>query len=140
MDFCTADATAAGNIRIVEEIRRRHPTTPIVINSLLPRNSTELLRHNPYWKTISAVNHRLDCYAKTQQNVEFFNATDIFIYEDNFSLEDDDDNDNDEGEITEYYVNKSLMNDYLHPSGIGAMKWGQAIAKKVQALTEDSER
>lgn len=128
-DFCRADSIAAGNIRIVEEIRRKHPSAPIVINSLLPRARAELLRRNPFWDVLRTVNKRLECYAQTQENVVFFNATEIFIYKDEFKTDDDD-----VGTVGEYYVNETLMNDSLHPSGEGSMLWGQAIVKEVEAL------
>ena len=126
-DSCSGDAITVGNIRIVEEIRRQHPTTPIVINSLLPRAREELLHHNRLWTILSQVNHRLECYAKTQTNVSFFNATSLFVYED---LQ----NEADYG--VETYINETLMPDYVHPSGVGALLWGQQIVEKVLNLTK----
>ena len=129
-DSCSADAITVGNIRIVQEIRRQHPTTPIVINSILPRGSEELLHFNAMWPILQTINQRLECYARfmtvPSAPIKFFNATSLFTYED---IKDD----NEYGR--EVYINETLMNDYLHPSGEGAMVWGQEIVKMVLALT-----
>lgn len=127
VDICSADAITAGNIRIVEEIRHKHPTTPIVINSLLPRDTTELRRHNPYWPVMATINHRLKCWSETQFNVHFFNATDIFVYKEEFEVDDG-------VTVADYYINETLMHDYLHPSGEGALLWGKAIVREINKL------
>jgi lysophospholipase L1-like esterase len=129
-DSCSADAITAGNIRIVEEIRRQYPNTPIVINSILPRGSEELLHVNEMWPVIQTINQRLECFARSTTEssapVKFFNATNLFTY----------DNTGDEKEYgREVYINETLMNDYLHPSGEGAMIWGREIVKMVLAMT-----
>ena len=121
------DAIAAGNIEIVQEIRKHSPDTPIVINSLLPRGGAELQQRSPDWKVLQDANHELACYVKDQDNVYFFNATDYFVYH------------HIEGNTTEIYVNKTLMPDFLHPSGYGAMKWGKGISDFVVELISDSE-
>lgn len=121
-DACSADSIVAGNIRIVEEIRRQKPNAAIVINSVLPFGTTELLSNNPQWTVLSEVNHRLECYARRQQQVDFFNATGIFVQS----------NPTDDG----IYVNPSLMPDHLHPNGEGALVWGEQIVAKVLNLTE----
>lgn len=129
-DSCSADAITAGNIRIVQEIRRQHPTTPIVINSILPRGSEELLHSNDMWSVIQTINQRLECFARftieSSAPVKFFNATRLFTY-------DDTQEEKDYGR--EVYINETLMNDYLHPSGEGAMVWGREIVKMVLAMT-----
>lgn len=127
VDRCGADAITVGNIRIVEEIRRQHPEARIVINSVLPRSREELLHKNAMWKILTIVNDRLACYAKTQPDVFFFNATSIFIYED-LKTEDE--------YGVEMYINNTLMLDYLHPSGEGALLWGKEIVKEVLNITE----
>ena len=118
VDNCNADAITVGNIRIVEEVRRHYPNAPIVINSLLPRESTELLHKTIMWQVIQQINSKLSCYADTHANLHFYNATDLFV----------------ETREDGLYVNKTLMNDYIHPSGEGAMKWGQAIIKQLETI------
>lgn len=123
-ESCSADSIAAGNMRIVEEIRKHSPQTPIVINSILPCGQEELVHHSPRWAILQTVNTHLKCYADSLENVYFFNATKLFVYN---------------GRTEEYgqgvYVNKTLMNDYVHHTGYGAMVWGSAIVEKVLALT-----
>ena len=126
VDSCSGDSITVGNIRIVEEIRRHYPKAPIVINSLLPRSREELLHHNEKWKILTQVNQNLACYAKSQSSVFFFNATSLFIYED---LQ------NEEEYGVEMYINETLMLDYVHPSGEGALLWGKEIVKEVLNIT-----
>ena len=85
---CSGDTIVAGNIRLIEEIRHRHEThnhtldAPIVINSLLPRGSKDLLAdHNPVWDILHDANQRLACYASITPDVHFVNATDLFTEE-----------------------------------------------------------
>jgi lysophospholipase L1-like esterase len=130
VDSCSADAITAGNIRIVQEIRRIHPNTPIVINSILPRGSEELLHSSEMWPVIQTINQRLECFARftteSSAPVKFFNATSLFTYDDT----------QDEMEYgREVYVNETRMNDYLHPSAEGAVVWGREIVKMVLAMT-----
>ena len=122
-DNCNGDAITVGNIRIVEEIRKHYPKTPIVINSQLPRGREELLHHNKMWNVLRAVNTHLECYAGTHDNLHFFNATNLFIY-----------NATSEDFGTEYYINETLMHDYIHPSGEGSKIWGQAIVDELQKI------
>jgi len=126
-DSCSGDSIVVGNIRIIEEIRRQNPNTPIVINSVLPRAREELLHHNRMWSILSQVNERLACYANTQANITFFNATSFFIYEDMT---------NEKEYGAGFYINETLLHDYLHPSSEGAMVWGKHIVEKVLNLTE----
>lgn len=127
-DNCNVDAITVGNIRIVEEIRKQYAKTPIVLNSLLPRGKEELLRVNKFWPVMQKINYNLECYAGTHDNLHFFNATAMFI--DSFSGQD---------YGTEYFVNETLMHDYLHPSGEGSLLWGQAIIEDLDKIIAKEE-
>ena len=120
---CSGDVIVAGNIRIVEEIRHRHEShnhetnAPIVINSILPKGSKNLVVNNPAWKTIQEVNQRLACYAAVTEDVYFANATDLFSET------------RDDGGI---YAKKDYFEyDYLHPNAEGNRAWEEFIVKKV---------
>lgn len=113
------DTIAAGNFRIVQEIRQKHPGSVIVLNSMLPRNdSPQGLSHSTTWNKIQQINQRLDCYAKATDGVEFFNATTIFTTRRN----------------GEYFVKDYYMADAVHPNAEGAGQWGDMIANRVVAI------
>jgi lysophospholipase L1-like esterase len=101
--WCSVDAIVAGNIAIVEELKRQRPNATVVVNGLLPRL--------PWlWKYELLINERLECYANMTEGVEYFDATDIFMMPDG-----------------------TLQNleDNLHPSVEGHRLWGTAIVEKV---------
>jgi lysophospholipase L1-like esterase len=127
---CSADSIAAGNIRIVEELKKHRDDDPksttkktIVLNSILPRagGDTRNPRVNVYenprhdWQIIQRINQWLECYADSTPGVEFFNATDLFIDESGYGIQ-------------EYYE------DPVHPSAKGHKHWAKAIVDKIKQL------
>ena len=109
-DGCSVESIVAGNIAVVEDLRRQRPNTnAIVLNSLLPRQSI-------FMPQISEINERLQCYADTTPGVEFFNATNIFWEPTNGTLRG--------------------LPDQLHPDAESSFVWGTAIVKKVQELIQ----
>jgi lysophospholipase L1-like esterase len=105
-DFCNVDAIVAANIAVVEEIISLRPKATVVINSLLPRTPT-------FWVYLSQINERLKCYAAMTYQVEFFNATDIFMLSD--------------GTL------RNLPDD-VHPDAEGSRIWGEEIVQEVLNL------
>lgn len=116
VDECNSDTIAVGTFHIVEEIRKTHPGALIVLNSILPRNENQQnLMESPFWSIIQEVNLKMECYARTAKNVEFFNATELFTFKRN-------------GKVV---VNPQLMKDAVHPNAEGSRLWGEAIADRV---------
>jgi lysophospholipase L1-like esterase len=115
---CSPEATVAGIIRIIQELKKLRPDSIVVVNSILPTSPTGKLRGKVMWEErIQNVNRRMECYSHTTEGVEFFNATDIFT-------------DKDEK------INTTLMmKDRLHPSWFGYDVWSEQIAKRVKELT-----
>ena len=111
-DHCSEEAIVSGNINIVQEILRQRPNATVVINSILPRAP-------PSWDHLVKVNERLSCYAQSTNQVEFFNATDIFLL-----------------------GNQSLVGlmDGVHPSTEGSQRWGEAIVDKVLEIVANRIR
>jgi lysophospholipase L1-like esterase len=107
---CSVESIVAGNIAIIEELKSMRPEVTVVINSLLPRLAK-------YWRFLSSVNDRLECYANTTSGVEFFNATDLFAGPDLTLLH---------------------LPDELHPDADGSRIWARAIADKVLELSTRS--
>jgi lysophospholipase L1-like esterase len=104
--FCSVEAIVAGNIAIIQEIKKLRPDATVVVNSLLPRVPTNWTA----WISLSEINHRLECYASMTEGVKFFNATDMFMDSD--------------GTIHH-------LPDALHPDAEGYKRWGTAILEKV---------
>ena len=122
-DKCAVEAVAAGNIRIVKDIQSRRPNAKIVLNSMLPFLSRsgkrdEEIFESKDWQAASRFNHRLECYAESTENVYFFNATHLFISED---------------EPYEKY-----FEDRVHPSAAGSRCWSRAIVGTVLELINES--
>lgn len=115
-DQCKNDEVIVGNIAIVQYILKQRPLATVVINSLLPRGNEEYLY---WWNDYTYINRALECYASGQEQVEFFNATDLFLTS------------NGQG------VNKTLLPDEIHPTEYGSWKWGRAIVAKVQEILDE---
>jgi lysophospholipase L1-like esterase len=116
-DDCSAKAIAAGNIRVVEEIKSWRPNAKVVLNSILPRGTPgETIFNSGTWPKVTTVNRWMECYAASTNGVEFFNATSLFLTEEDVQIE-------------EYF------NDPVHPSAAGSVGWGEAIVRKVLELT-----
>jgi lysophospholipase L1-like esterase len=123
--FCEAEEIVTGTVRIVQEILDRRPSATVVVNSILPRGYQ--WRLGPDWyKKLMVVNRQMECYAASQERVEFFNATDYFVEEST----------SEEGDDHIVRVNKTLMADAVHPSATGYRIWGQAIVDRVQEIKE----
>lgn len=114
-DLCKNEEVIVGIITIVEFILEKRPLATVVINSLLPRGNMDRLY---WWDDYTAINKALECYASEQEQVEFFNATSIFVTKNGKAL------------------NISLMPDELHPEEIGSWVWGRAIVAKVQEILD----
>mmetsp|Transcript_17658 Transcript_17658/g.27248 ORF Transcript_17658/g.27248 Transcript_17658/m.27248 type:complete len:450 (-) Transcript_17658:188-1537(-) len=161
-DHCSSEAVLVGILNIVQwflhqfQVEEQLPLdqTPwIVINSLLPRPSkndgtllsttaaatttttTTKTSHTNHtlpqddtddtttpiltlWDQIQWINARLECYCQNMDRVLFFNATPLFV----------------EGNTTPPTIIQQNMPDWLHPSALGAQKWGQEILKTLETL------
>jgi lysophospholipase L1-like esterase len=117
-DSCSAEATLMGILAVLEEIRLQRPSAKIVINSILPRprNSVGTLSGIVWIKSVW-INQRLECYASGYSNLEYFDASDIFLNKDHTKA------------IKNHYAP-----DWIHPSAFGTQKWGEAIVEKVKEL------
>jgi lysophospholipase L1-like esterase len=94
---------------------KERPLATVVINSLLPRGNEERLY---WWDDYTAINEALACYAAGTEQVEFFNATDLFVTADGSAL------------------NMTLLPDQVHPEELGSWVWGRAIVAKVQEILD----
>lgn len=118
---CSAEATLMGVVAVVEEMLWQRPNDIIVINSILPRprNKMGSLRGKLWIKT-DWINQRLECFAKGYSNVEYYDASDLFLNKDHSKA------------IKNHYAD-----DWIHPSAFGTQKWGEAIVEKVEELIHD---
>jgi hypothetical protein len=120
VDHCSRESTVAGNIHIVEEIKRRHPKAKIVMNSILP-SADEDGNLDANWQRITSVNHQLECYSHVTEGVDFFDATSIFLNKDE----------------EETVQNSRLRRGTIDSSASSARLLGEAILKKVLEMVDD---
>ena len=119
-DFCNADTIVVGIFHLVDEIRKYHPGSKIVLNSILPRNDSPDLESSPTWEIIKEINLKLECYSNTAFNVDFFDATGVFTYTSNGKK----------------VVNSKFMKDPVHPNAEGSRLWSEAIVDRVVELKD----
>lgn len=119
---CTPETVLIGIINIVKEIQIHNQDTTVVVNSILPRPGDDASGklYGQLWKDIVWINERVECYVKGVERVQFFNATNLF-------LKDDD----------KQCINETLMRDMLHPTAEGSRVWGTEILKRVKKLVQD---
>lgn len=107
----TAEQTAAGVGRVLEELRLRLPKTKVLLLSIFPRDAEptdkKRLRNDK-------VNQLIKSFAD-EKNVWFLDIGDRFL-EENGSLP------------------KSIMPDLLHPNAEGYQIWAEAVEPMVQQL------
>ena len=124
---CSVDTIVAGNINIAQEIHNRqysetkqHPSlTPIVVNSLLPRGSSNLLSVTSPWRHLQDINRQLACYAALKPDVYFVNTTDVFVTSNRTGA---------------FLDDELYQSDHIHPSAEGTRKWLELIVDNVLRL------
>ena len=88
--WCKPEVALIGILRVVEELRTKKPGSHIVINGLLPRSfdvkkgmvqksETRGWKRPALWKAIQDINHQLEEYSATRDNVEYFDVGDLFF-------------------------------------------------------------
>jgi len=118
---CATETVLVGIINLVHEIQSHDENTTIVLNSILPRasdESGELV--GDLWNDIRWINERMECFAEALPNVEFYNATNLFLKNGDASS-----------------INETLMPDMLHPSAEASRLWGAEIVKRVKELVDE---
>ena len=132
---CNSEAMFVGIRAVVEHILRERPDATVVVNSILPKGELRTktakftfsfffgkLSQNVDWPVLDRLNHMLQCFAASMENVEFFNATDLFL---------DDGTDD---------MNVTLYSDPVHPSAVGHRVWGEAIVEKVLQIKNSKKK
>jgi lysophospholipase L1-like esterase len=128
--WCSPELVVIGIIRIVEEIRSKKPAATVVVNALLPRS----FHKNGYvakgdgfkvsvWEDLKVINDELKLYANYRDRVEFF-ETSVF-FKDSKAL------------TSKLQIDHELMPDYLHPSAMGYLQWGEEIVARLRELRND---
>lgn len=124
-DHCSQESILIGILNIAQYLQDQKPNARIVLNSILPKpNPTSRQWHaqNKYYDSVLWINQRLSCYAEGEVNVEYFDASRLFV-----NAADD-------------VVPVDLMPDGLHPSGRGSRIWGEAILKRVEEIVEEQRQ
>lgn len=117
-DDCNPDSVLMGILRDVLELRLRRPNATIVVNSILPRADDKGNWESfAFHRTITYINERLACIVQAMDNMDYFDATNLFL--------------DNQGR-----VDKNLLGDFLHPSAEGTKIWGSAILERIKELNE----
>lgn len=120
---CSVQAVLQGIIQIVMEIQRHDANAIVVVNSILPRagggrrGGSKLA--SKLWQDIMWINKHMECYVQADPKLDFFNATDLFLMNNDTR-----------------YINETLMPDMLHPSAEGSQVWGTEVVKRVKELIQ----
>jgi lysophospholipase L1-like esterase len=118
---CSAEAVLVGIINIIKEIQAHDANAVVVVNSILPRPGDDSGKlYGDMWENIVWINKRMECYAQADSKLQFFNATDLFLKNDDTR-----------------YINETLMPDMLHPSAEGSKVWGTEIVKRIKELVQE---
>jgi len=135
LEHCSAEVVVMGVKRVVEEVRILKPNAKIVINQILPRAPGthygllyEDMETRNVTIAIKKVNSELMVYCDQHDNVDCFDASDIFIRHNTTYT----------GVASEYIPN-DLMRDHLHPTSNGYIHWGQKIVDKLHEIDITSE-
>jgi len=126
-DYCSEELIVLGIQRIVEEIMIVQPNVTVVVNSILPvqTNKYGLLdemegcnRNACYnmYPHISSINNKLLQFTMENDNVEYFNANDVFV-----ETKDD----------GKEYMRMDWFQDPVHPNLVGFKRWNRLIMKKL---------
>jgi len=127
---CSEEVVLLGIFRIVEEIRKQKPSAIIVINGLLPTTKVRggmlsLEKHRfkrwtgrDLWPSIEIINDILDKFADNHHGISYFDPKQVFT---------------ETGRSGDHIV-KALMNDPIHPSAQGYVKWSEAITESLKSL------
>lgn len=127
LDNCSDEVVLMGVRRIVEEMKLLRPSSKIVVNGILPRSGrSDGLLFEPGGKrnvmnAIQDVNRELRAYCEQHENVEYFDASDLFIKENK--------------KVGYEYIPEALMSDHLHPTTLGYERWGERIVEKLHNIT-----
>ena len=128
LDNCSDEVVLMGVRRVVEEMKILRPKSKIVLNGLLPRSSHddgrlfELDGKRNVMNAIQDLNKRLKLLCDQHENLEYFDASDLFIRE--------------KKKGGYQYIPERLMSDHLHPTELGYERWGERIVEKLQNITE----
>jgi lysophospholipase L1-like esterase len=135
--WCSPPVVVLGIQRVVQELRWRKPDATIVVQGLLPRtyhpngyvNRAGEKRKRPLpamWTNIQIINQQLREYAQDNDNVEYFEANDVFF------------NDLSAGPAN-LQIDHDLMFDYLHPTPKGYKLLAKHINDKLGELLGGSK-
>lgn len=132
LDQCSEEVVLMGIQRIVEEMMTQKPYATIVVNGLLPRSDigrgSDGRLYQKEGKTvmdaIDAVNSDLKEYCDEHDNLEYFDASEIFISEDpNLG----------NGKYAKF-IPKDRMKDSLHPTADAYGFYAKAITEKLKTI------
>ncbi len=138
-NHCSEEVVLMGIERVIEELLHMRPSSTIVVNGLLPRaldldsptvgnGSGQLYREGEktVMDAIDIVNRHLEEFCSSRDDLEYFDATDLFV---------DEDRRLGKGRYSKF-IPKELMDDHLHPTTLGYRKWGNKIVDELRRILD----
>lgn len=138
-NHCSEEVVLMGIERVIEELLHMRPTSTIVVNGLLPRaldhdsstggnDSGQLYREGEktVMDAIDVVNKHLEEYCSSRDDLEYFDAKELFV---------DEDPKLGKGRYSQF-IPKYLMDDHLHPTALGYRRWGNKIVDELRRILD----
>ena len=124
--LCSKKHVLAGILNIATLVRGQRPRATIILHGITPRS--EFYKDNefhvgPRYEQIQWINRHLKGYASLQDDWYYIENSDIFLRDDDPTM-----------------IDKSLMNDALHPTVAGYEKWSPRFADQITEILAMKEK
>jgi hypothetical protein len=119
---CSLEYAVAGILGVVKYVQTQRPVTPILLHALLPRDeSRRVMKLGIRWELVQIINGYLRAFCENHHNVYYMDSGDIFLSH-NATM-----------------VDKTLMDDALHPTLKGERRWIPLIVEHIHRIIEERE-
>lgn len=127
---CSKHTTLSGILQVLNYIHTYRPNVPIIVHGLLPRSDN--FGKGDYslgrmYTMIAWINKELEKVCNLHPNWHYLNVNELFL----LPSDDKDDIETEENNLTQL-INRTRMEDALHPSVIGCDLWGPLLVKEIQ--------
>jgi lysophospholipase L1-like esterase len=116
---CSKTQTLAGILNVAHYVHGQRPRAYMIVHGLLPRNDVHKADNFTLgykYQQIQWINRELQRFCAIHRNWFYLNNSEIFLQRDHSG---------------EFMINKTLMDDALHPSVRGYDKWGPYLVRQI---------
>mmetsp|Transcript_13882 Transcript_13882/g.27984 ORF Transcript_13882/g.27984 Transcript_13882/m.27984 type:complete len:369 (+) Transcript_13882:60-1166(+) len=120
LQLCSKKHVLAGILNIATHVRKERPDSTIILHGITPRSEFYKdgeFHLGPRWEQIKWINKHLKQYAALQNDWFYIENSDMFLREDDPTM-----------------IDKTLMNDALHPTVAGYEKWSPHLANQITEI------